>query len=454
MRLLAALIPITLLALAAGCGGGSEPEPTPEPKRPITVWSNEIEPERLRATERIVARFTRESGIDVELVGIAEDELPDRVAAAQRARSLPDVITLPLAAAQDYARQRITDPGAATRVIDRLDRDTFSRRALALVSAGGRATAVPSDGWGQLIIYRRDVLERAGLPAPDTVEALRYTAEELNRRGMAGITLATGHDVFTQQSFEHIALAFGCELTDAGGAVTLESPACENAMDFYAGLVRNGSPGGVQDVETTRDAYLAGRAAMILWSPFLLDGLAGLRDDTPPTCEECRRDRAFLAENSGIVSSLRGPAGAAQYGELATWAISRGPKLPEAERFVEFMLSGGYVDWLALSPQGKYPVRPHDGEDLNRFVDEWRMLESGVDRKAPLGRFYEQESLDALATGVEEFRRWGFDEGQGALAGAVTRELVVPEALRSLIAGQVDAGNAARAAQANAERLR
>ena len=64
------------------------------------------------------------------------------------------------------------------------------------------------------------------------------------------------------------------------------------------------SPGGVQDVESTRDTYFAGEAAMILWSPFLLDAMAGLNDEAVPSCPQCRDDPAYLAKHSGLIGPL------------------------------------------------------------------------------------------------------------------------------------------------------
>ncbi len=121
----------------------------------------------------------------MRLVGVDEDRLPALVAAARASGRMPDVMTLPLAAAQSYAKDGVTDPEAAARDVGRLGADTFSERALALLGDGERPVAVPSDGWGQLIIYRRDTLDRKGLPIPDTVEALRYSADHVNRPGRA-----------------------------------------------------------------------------------------------------------------------------------------------------------------------------------------------------------------------------------------------------------------------------
>jgi multiple sugar transport system substrate-binding protein len=308
---------------------------------------------------------------------------------------------------------------------------------------------VPSDGWGQLLIYRKDLFDRAGLAAPRSLADVRRAAARLNRRGMAGITLATGVDTFTAQSFEHIALAEGCQLVDDAGRVSLDSAACARAFAFYAELARRYSPGGKQDVDTTRDTYFAGRAAMILWSPFLLDAMAGLRDEATPTCPQCRRDRAYLARNSGLVGPLLGPdAAPVQYGEITTWGITAGGDVEDASRFVEYMLSDGYLKWLAISPQGKYPVRFGPSDDPERYVKGWSALRIGVDRKAPLSAFYSQASIDSLGAGVRSFRRWGFEQGQGALVGALRDE----EPVATALSGAIHAGLRPDDAAAEAER--
>ena len=149
---------------------------------------------------------------------------------------------------------------------------------------------------------------------------MRAAAEKLNGDGMAGITLATkAGDGFTAETFEHVALAQGCQLVDDGGKVTFDSPPCVEALRWYGDIASNYSVKGAQDVDSTRGTYFAGQAAMMFWSPFLLDGMAGLRDDTKPSCKECKDDPAFLAENSGLVGPLAGAAGTpSQFGVVST----------------------------------------------------------------------------------------------------------------------------------------
>ena len=271
------------------------------------VWNHESQPDRLAATEAILDDFTRSTGIQTEQLPIPEDGLPRMVRRARADGELPDVVlSTGMQHAQRYVAEGIFDAAAAQEVVDRLGRETFSQRALALVASDGGSAGVPSDGWGQLLIYRKDLFDRAGLQAPQTLDDVVAAAEELDRDGMAGIALATAPgDGFTHETFEHIGLAPGCQLVDAAADVTFDSPECVDALRLYAELAQRYSLGGVQDVDSTRAAYFSGRAAMLFWSPFLLDGLAGLSDQNLPTCTECKRIRPIWPATAA--SSARWP---------------------------------------------------------------------------------------------------------------------------------------------------
>jgi multiple sugar transport system substrate-binding protein len=453
-----ALLAAAVLALApAGCGGDGDGAADEEgAEHSVTAWILENEPERVRATIANVAALTRATGIKVRVVGIGDDQLASRVERARATGALPDVMQLPLDSAHAYARAGILDTGAAEEVVRQLREETFSQTALSLVSREGGVVAVPSDGWGQLLIYRKDLFRAAGLDEPRTLPDVRRAARRLHRDGLAGIALATAPGIgFTAETFEHVALIAGCQLVDEVGKITLTSPRCREAFRLYVDLARNSSVPGSQDADSTRDTYFAGRAAMIFWSPFLLDAMAGLRDDAVPTCPQCKEDPAYLARNSGLVGALGNGRGRerAQYGSIATWGIVAGRAVEPAKRFVEYMLSDGYARWLALSPQGKYPVRPGDASDPERFARQWAGLRSGVERKAPLERFYSEASIESLGEGVRSFRRWGFEQGQAVLLGALRGPQPISKALGAAISGRISAAEAARRSQAAVEKL-
>jgi multiple sugar transport system substrate-binding protein len=444
---------VAIAALVVACGGGRSTTTNAErTDQAIDVWILENEPDRVQAAKADFGAFTGRTGIRVRLRALGDDDLASAVSSARADRTLPDVMQLPLASVHAYAAAGLLDSAAAGDALGRLGDETFSQTALSLVSRDGTPAAVPSDGWGELLVYRKDLFRRAGLPPPRTLDDVARAARVLDRPGTRrGITLATAPgDTFTAQTFEHVALAAGCQVVDDQGRIRLVSARCERAFRLYVDLARNSSPQEIQDVGTTLKTYFAGRAAMMFWSPFLLDAMAGLRDDARPTCRECRDDPAFLAKNSGLVGPLQSGDGvtrAAQFGELSSWGITTGSHTEAASRFVEYMLSDGYLRWLALSPQGKYPVRTGDQRDSERFAAAWTRLQSGVERKAPLSRFYGRGLIDSLGDGVRGFQRWGFPQGEAPLMGALRNQEPITRALALAIVGAIDPPTAARQAQ-------
>jgi multiple sugar transport system substrate-binding protein len=356
---------------------------------------------------------------------------------------------VPLAAVRSLAANQLLDTEAADRIVNDLGATTFSQRALELTRDGGTQLSVPSDGWAQLLLYRKDLLTAAGLQIPRSYADLAAAAKALNKDGVAGFVGATAAgDAFTQQTFEHVALANNCELVDAGGAVTLDDPQCQASFAFYDDLVRTASVPGAQDADTTRATYFAGKAATMIWSSFILDELAGLRADAAPSCPECTANPRFLVDNTGVVTALSGPdaTGPAQFGEIVSWGVVTGGKADPASRFVEFMMADGYPDWIGFAPEGKIPARTGTKEEAGKFTALWRTLPAGVDTKKPLADYYPPEVLDALAGSLDTFRRWGFTQGQGALVGASLGELPVPQAVAAMTSGELDAGQAAKQA--------
>jgi multiple sugar transport system substrate-binding protein len=453
-RMLALIISCLLLA-AAGCGGGGDEGDSGE--QSITFWLSEDVAQRVEAIKAITGRFQQESGIQVQVVAIAEDQLATQIQSAAAGGTLPDVMgPLALGFVQNLATDDLADPDAANEVIDSLGRDTFSQRALSLVEADGKPMGIPSDTWTQLLVYRKDLFEKAGLQPPDTFDKILAAATQLKQSGQNGIVLATkAGESFTEQTFEYFALANGCQLTDDQGGIQLTSPQCVATFQFYDDLVKQGSSKGGQDVDTTRAAYFAGKAAMIVWSSFLLDELAGLRNDALPTCAECRTNKRFLSENSGVVTAISGPDGGepTQFGEISNYVIVKDGNIDAAKRFVEFMLSDGYVDWLAVTPEGRFPARSGTKDNPEEYTQAWSKLEAGVDAKAPLSELYPPEVLEALTKSTDSMNRWGFPQGQGRIVGALAAEQPIPKALAAMLDGQLTPDAAAKQAQADVEEI-
>jgi multiple sugar transport system substrate-binding protein len=409
-------------------------------KATLTFWTTEIEPERMAIQRDLGNRFEQARGVGIEIVPVEESELPTRVVAAAAARALPDVIFLPLDYVISWVEEGILDPKAATAVIAALGTESFAFGPLDLAAVEGGWAAVPADGWGQLLLFRKDMF--AGHPSevllgtPDTWEGILAAAQALHAPPKVwGIAVGTDpNQVYTQQVFEHFALSNGARLVSSNtGRIDLMTPEFIQTLQFYKRLAQFTPPGDIY-WRQTREDYFSGRLAMIVWSPFILDELAGLRDSTPVTAKDLRKP---LHEMTGIVTAFKGPLGVSpvQWGQVGYFGITVGGSAGAGE-WVEFLLDEGYLDWLSMAPEGKFPLRPD-------FAEGWKDLEIGVDRRGRISDLYPDALVDSIIEGVDNLDRWGFAQGKGACIGQLYGTKDVIRVLRRFLDGDVEVTMAA-----------
>jgi multiple sugar transport system substrate-binding protein len=456
-------VAVTAMLAVAACGGGGGSDSGGgnqsgggQDNGTLTVWTTEDVAARVTAQQKIMDAWSAKSGTKVKLVAVAEDQLTTVLTSAAAAKDLPDVIgALSLNGMNQLRTDDLVDPDAAKEIVDGLGADTFFKRTLELTSVDGEQIAVPSDGFSNLLFYRKDLFQAAGLPEPKTYADIENAAKKLHKGKMAGIVAATApSDSFTSQTFEWAALANGCQLVDNSAKVTLNSPQCQEAFNFYANLIKETSVKGNQDADTTRATYFAGDAAMVMWSSFLLDELAGLRNDAQPTCPQCKKDPEWLAKNTGILTQMQGPSGSnpAAWGEVVSWNVMKDAS-PKAKDFVTYMMSEGYLPWLEIAPEGKIPARSGTAGNPKEYSDGWIKLSAGVDKKEPLTKVYPTEVLNTIVASSGNFERWGLPQNQGALAAAVANQFVVPQALGKMLNSGASAADAANEAQKAAEQV-
>ena len=435
-----------------GSTGGSSPDANAQP---ITVWTADTLPDRVAKTEAIIEKFTAKTGVKVDLVGVPEDQFNQVLTSSAAAGDLPDVIgSISLAQVRTLSANDLVDTESNGAVVKNLDEKTFTGRALELTRDGDKQLSVPDSSWQQLLYYRKDLFEKAGIAPPKTYDDIKAAAEKLDSPQLAGLVAANKPgEAFTQQTFEHVAQGNGCEMVNDQGEITFDSPECVGALAFYRDMLKNYSVPGAQDVDTVRASYFAGKAAMSIWSTFILDEMAGLRNDAKPTCPECKADPAFLAKNTGVVTGIQGPDGEqpAQFGEIVSWTITKDSASDSARKFVEYFMTEGYADWLAIAPEGRLPVRGGTADKPTEYADKWKTMPAGVDKKEPLGNFYSEDVLSVLQKGPADLKRWGITQGQGDLVGAALGELPVAKAVSDVTSGGVEPETAAKQA---AEALR
>ncbi|MFC3995572.1 ABC transporter substrate-binding protein [Nocardiopsis sediminis] len=451
----------------------------------LTFWTPHVTPDRIAQQEETAARFTEETGIEVDVVPMEAGDQGRALEVGAEAGEVPDVVLATAEQAAAWTRQDLLDPAAAGAVLDELGPGTFSERALEMVTVGDGPVAVPSDGWGQVLVYRTDMFEAAGVRPPGataTPAEIADAAERIDTDGVAGIALGTRPgDPFTTQTLEALMVARDCPLVGPSGSVALESQRCVAALGDYQRMAA-ASDGGDQDVRTARDAYLAGESAMLLWGPDVVDELAGLVPGSPTTCDECADDPEFLAENTGFTTVIGGSGdpgaaaagsgetaasegledpdgsndtGAAQgprYGQTLNLGVPRGADASGAQAFIEFLLGDGYLESLAVSPEGRVPMRSGTQQEPDAFTEGWSALRTGEapGSHVPLSDLYDEAAVQGFADGAQSIGRWGFGTEHAVFAGT----LAVRNTLSHEVAPLFDGTDPAEVAAAMAEAAR
>jgi multiple sugar transport system substrate-binding protein len=424
------------------------PRVTPNPS--LTLWVNETSPAHRAAMDELAQDFLAQTGINLEVVLVDERRLPELVDTAVLSQTLPDLILHPLEYSPGWATDGILNAEAATAVLAQLGRDTFAPGALGLVTLPGDAsqiTAVPSDGWQQIWLYRTDWFDLVGQEPPLSYQAILSGTAAIYRNpdiaAQSGIsqTLISGLVVpteakliSTQQVFEQLALANGCELIDEKGEILFTQPACYDALRFYRQLVNSYSPSDVQTDITALNAYLGGRTGLIVTSPSTLPKLAGLDESYLPTCPACATNPTYLAENSGIITAVTGQSNQAQpatFSDLTALGITNTADPALAEQFLHYWFNDGYLTWLATEPERKVPLRRGTAADPTQFVTAWQELPSNI----ALAEVYGADLLASLAEEVSETNRWGLGTDQGNFITAVRRKMIFPILLQEMLSG-------------------
>ena len=413
----------------------------------IRFWTTEDQPARLARQEQLAKDFEVETGISVEVIPVPETDLGQRATAAFAANDLPDVIYHTLQYALPWAEAGVLDIDANTEVVEDLGVDTFAPGALGMADMDGDYASVPVDGWTQMVIYRKDLFEANGLEAPTSYAAIEAAIEALhNPPDLYGFVAATKVDEnFMSQVLEHVFLANGLSPVDENGVAAMDEAQLVETLEFYKALAE-ASPEGELFWQQSRELYFAGRAAMIIWSPFILDELAGLRDSAPVTISD-DPTTSELASMTGVVTTFAGPSNpdGAAWADIRYFGVTTDADTDAAMQFVEYSMDAGYMQTLSIAPEGKFPVRRGTADEPQQFVDGWAALPVGVDRKAALTDVYDQETVDTIVAGLETADRWGVKEGQLSVASKIINSQVINRIVRRFIDGEMTATEAAAA---------
>lgn len=419
---------IALLILVIGVLGAF----TQADKTTVTFLHTEFEKARVDTIENLIAQFEEQNpNIKIKQIAVREKDLTPKIASMKAAGDLPDLVELDLADASGYAAEGLLSIPTSTEAINELGEENFSKGALDMAKnpVGEGYSAVPIDGWVDIIWYRKDLFEEHDLPAPNTWERLKKAAKELyNPPEMYGLVIGTHpEEVYTWQIYQHIALSNGARAFDSEGKININTPAQVEALQFYKNLVQY-TPPGLLYWRQARQYYITGRVAMIFYSNYILDDLT--------TKEVTVSD---LPRKTGSVGSLAGPNGEATNGFVYALTPMQGADKEATKKWIKFLLTEGYKDWLFMSV-GKVPS-----------------YKPGLEVYAtnPVFEHYSPDLPSKLIEGMEAIKRWGFQAGKVfPLIKDVHANEIVRKGVTFVLDGRKTPEEAAKWMQEEAEALK
>ena len=407
----------------------------------MTLWTTETQPGRMQIQEELIARFTAKTGIEVKLVPQEEDELIEKASAAFAANSLPDVIFN--AACVNFCAwaydEGVFDSDAATEIVNSLGIDTYSAKGVLAMSEvePGVYASVPSGAWPNATYYRMSYYNDNGLATPTNYANILAGAKALhnppNRYGAIVPTdVAAG---FMSQWMETFAIANGLHPVKEDGSINFDKKKTIEMLETYKALVEM-SPEGIHHWQNGRDFYASDVVPLTFWASYLLDDIAGTRDNVPIMVDDNPQSLA-LAQDTNVIVGMAGPSNpdGGTWVEVHNFGVTVDANTDEAAAFIEYVMNEEYFTWLGMAPEGSFPIRPGPSAGSKIFIDEWGNLPIGVDRKIPINQIYSNEIIESLINGLAVGTRWGAKEGQLPVAAKLVNSGLMNRLMMEYING-------------------
>jgi len=270
------------------------------------VWTENV--------KKAIPEFEKASGLKIEITQLAEDQLSDQYNVKLNAgTSEIDVMMYrPLQEGRLFAQNKyfadLTSKAKADATWNLAD---FQAAPIAATTYQGKVVGVPIITEREVLYYRKDLLQKAGLSVPKTLDELEAAAKAIKAANpdAAGFVARTSKSPAVTQ-FSSFLYSMGGDWVDASGKAAVNSDAAKKAYAFYGGLIKNYGPANVSTDMSWPEAmaiFTQGKAA------FYTEADSLYKNATDPA-------KSKVADTVGFAVFPAGPAGSKPY-NIPSWAL-------------------------------------------------------------------------------------------------------------------------------------
>lgn len=237
--LLVSVAAIGAMTLASCTSGGESGDADGDVT--LELWDTDTRPERTENLEKLIDMFEAENpGITIDYLGLPTDSYMQKISTAISTGATPDLLT---PKASDISA--LVAQGALAPIEDLFadggweeQIDPVMVESTRAASPDGQLYMTPATALVDVIYYRADWLDEAGLETPTTWDEFEAAAEGMTDKasGQFGYTIRGGNGFFPQfMDMVYTRAGIG-ELFDEDGKSTLDDPAVIEATQAYVDL--------------------------------------------------------------------------------------------------------------------------------------------------------------------------------------------------------------------------
>ncbi|MFK4998469.1 ABC transporter substrate-binding protein [Bacillus sp. N9] len=284
-------------------------------------------------------------------------------------------------------------------VIDKIGRDRFYEAPLKEGTVDKDNFSIPLYSHAQVMWYRKDLLEEAGLDVPNTWDELYDAAQKLNNPpNVYGLSVPMGSgDMMATRFLNFYVRSAGDTLVTEDGKAKLTSKAAIDGINYWVKMYKAASPEGSVNYKVLDQAtlYYQGKTAFDFNSGFQI---GGVETNSPQLMEQIGaapipKVNADDPERGIETSNI----------PLVVWENSKHPEIAKA--FVESLYDKeGYIKFLHSVPAGMLPALKDIAEDpeflndptIKKFDDAVKVISAAIDKGTAIG----MENGPTLQSGI------------------------------------------------------
>jgi len=280
VRTAAALAVVALAATACSSGddaGTSQASKDPQSvEGTVTWWDTADATNEAPAFKELVAKFEKQyPKIKVNYVNVPFDAAQNKFkTAAQSGSGAPDVFRSEVAWTPGFAKLGYLQPLDGTPAVD--GADEYLSGPVASTEFGGKTYGIPQVTDTLALLYNKELLARAGVTPPKTMDELKTAALAVTAKtGAAGVYLNPGGYFLLPFLYGE-----GGDLVDVEAKkITVNSPEAVKAVDRAKDLIASGAamkPDLADGYNNMQASFKDGKVAMVINGPWsIADDLSG-----------------------------------------------------------------------------------------------------------------------------------------------------------------------------------